>query len=119
MRKPKQVLSGAEIGLKREQLPKAAVKPSKGEETIELGILKGIQIDAVLRSHTLMDCGSPRQSGRSAARPSTAASWRAQRGHPSSRYAVMDCHAALAVTGVLLFAVTETLSRSDGNFHSL
>ncbi len=34
----------------------------------------------------------------SQARPSKTPSWRAQRGHPSSMCAVMDCHATLAVT---------------------
>ncbi len=34
------------------------------------------------------------------------ASWRAQRGHPSWRYAVMDCRASLAVTGKYTLAVT-------------
>ena len=33
------------------------------------------------------------------------ASWRAQRGHPSWRYAVMDCRAALAETNLLWLAV--------------
>jgi hypothetical protein len=40
-------------------------------------------------------------------------SWRAQRGHPSWRCAVMDCRASLAVTEKITLAVTENSSLAE------
>jgi hypothetical protein len=51
-----------------------------------------------------------RHGERSAAMSKAFPSWRAKRGHPSLRRAVMDCRAALAVTENTLAVMRNTLA---------